>query len=339
MSTHVLPLPAHFDEDKVGQLWSVPYQQRAEEARQWARRYHLRPSGEDKKKICLFLIDVQNTFCLPGFELFVGGRSGRGAVEDNIRLCRFIYRYLGMITDIYVTLDTHLAMQIFHPIFWVDKNGNHPESLTLITRRDIEEGRWRVNPQIISQLDIGSQDYLQRYVLHYTGKLEEKGRFQLMIWPYHAMKGGIGQAVVPAVEEALFFHSIARNSQTVFINKGENPLTENYSIFAPEVLEDFADQPVGKRDWKLFEKLIGYDWVIIAGQAKSHCVAWTVADLLAMIKKEDKKLADKFYLLEDCTSPVVVPGVVDFSRSADEAFAAFVQAGMHVIKSTDPLGF
>ena len=38
--------------------------------------------------------DVQNTFCLPDFELFVSGRSGTGAVDDNRRLCEFIYRHI-----------------------------------------------------------------------------------------------------------------------------------------------------------------------------------------------------------------------------------------------------
>lgn len=47
--------------------------------------------------MCLLLIDVQNTFCIPSFELFVGGQSGTGAVEDNRRLCEFIYRNLELL--------------------------------------------------------------------------------------------------------------------------------------------------------------------------------------------------------------------------------------------------
>jgi nicotinamidase-related amidase len=47
--------------------------------------------------------------------------------------------------------------------------------------------------------------------------------------------------------------------------------------------------------------------VIIAGQAKSHCVAWTIDDLLTEIQSQDPSLAQKVYLLEDCSSPVVVP--------------------------------
>jgi len=40
---------------------------------------------------------------------------------------------------------------------------------------------------------------------------------------------------------------------------------------------------------------------------------------------------------EDCTSPVVIPGVIDFTQQGNDAFARFAAAGMHVVKSTDPI--
>jgi nicotinamidase-related amidase len=89
---------------------------------------------------------------------------------------------------------------------------------------------------------------------------------------------------------------------------------------------------------KLIQRLLEFDAVIIAGQAKSHCVAWTVADLLTEIKAIDAKLAQKIYLLEDCTSPVVVPGVVDFTDQANQTYGEFAAAGMHIVRSTDPIG-
>jgi len=49
------------------------------------------------------------------------------------------------------------------------------------------------------------------------------------------------------------------------------------------------------------------------------------------------KLAQKVYLLEDCTSPVVVPGVIDYTEPADAAFERFAKAGMHVVRSTTPI--
>ncbi len=332
-----LPLPAHFDPARVGDVWRVPYQRLASEAETWAKKHQIQPAAKDHTRICLMVIDVQNTFCLPDFELFVGGRSGRGAIDDNVRLCEFIYRHLGVITAIYPTMDTHTAMQIFHPIFWVNEAGNHPEPMTVINPEDVQKGIWKVNPGIAFSLAGGNYAGLQRHALHYTQTLAQRGKFPLIIWPYHSMLGGIGHALVAAVEEAIFFHNLARLSQTGYEVKGGNPLTENYSVLRPEVLQGADQQPIAQQNTRFIQKLLEFDAVIIAGQAKSHCVAWTIEDLLSEIQSQDPSLARKVYLMEDCTSAVVVPGVVDFTDQADDAFQRFASAGMHVVRSTDPL--
>jgi nicotinamidase-related amidase len=333
-----LPIPAHYDRTTVGRVWRVPYQQRAAEAEQWAKQHQIQPASADDLRICLLAIDVQNTFCIPDFELFVGGRSGTGAVEDNDRLCEFLYRNLGLITEIAPTLDTHTAMQIFHPIFWVNDAGEHPTpAATMITLDNVQNGDWRVNPAIAHSLKHGDYETLQNHALHYTKQLTQDGKYPLTVWPYHSMLGGIGHALVPAFEEAVFFHCIARSSQTNFEIKGNNPLTENYSALSPEVLSSVDGQLIAEKNSPLIQKLFNFDAVIIAGQAKSHCVAWTIDDLLTEIKAKDPSLAQKVYLLEDCTSPVVVPGVIDFTEQADSAFQRFAAAGMHLVKSTDPI--
>lgn len=330
-----LPSPSFFDSEKVSQFWRVPYQKRANEAKQWREKYQITSPVEDKTKIILLLIDVQNTFCLPDFELFVAGKSGNGAVEDNIRLCQFIYRNLANVTTIAATMDTHTAMQIFHPIFWVDEKGNHPQAgITMISYEDVKQGRWQVNQNIANNLNISWQK-LEKYALHYVKQLTENSKYPLTIWPYHSMLGGIGHGLVSSVEEALFFHSIVRSSQTQFEIKGDNPLTENYSVLSPEVLENKQGEKIAKKNTQFLNKLLSYDKVIIAGQAKSHCVAWTIEDLLTEIKQKDPNLATKVYLLEDCTSPVVIPNVVDFSAQAEEAFQGFADAGMQRVISSD----
>lgn len=329
-----LPIPPHFDATKVGSVWRVPYQQRAAEASNWAIKHQLQPAFTDKKQVCLLAIDVQNTFCIPEFELFVGGRSGMGAVEDSERLCEFIYRNLGVISAIAPTMDTHTAIQIFHPIFWVNETGEHPiPSATSISYEDVKTGKWRVNPAIAGN----DAEKLQAHALHYTKVLSDAGKYPLTVWAYHSMLGGIGHALVSAVEEAVFFHSIARQSPTLFEIKGNNPLTENYSVLRPEVMNGADGEAIAQKNASFIKKLLDFDVVIIAGQAKSHCVAWTIDDLLSEIQAIDPKLAKKVYLLEDCTSPVVVPGVVDFTTQADAAFERFAEAGMQVIKSTDAI--
>jgi nicotinamidase-related amidase len=333
-----LPIPEYFNCNKISEIWRIPYQERANKAKNWALKYSIQPASSDKKRICLLIIDAQNTFCIPEFELFVGGRSGSGAVDDNLRLCEFIYRNLNAITTIAPTMDTHTAMQIFHPIFWINDAGENPiPAATLITLEDVQQGIWKVNPAVADSIAGGNYAALQKHCLHYVQKLSDNGKFPLTIWPYHSMLGGIGHALVSAVEEAIFFHSMARNSQALFEIKGGNPLTENYSVLQPEVLDGPEGNPIAHKNAQFIDKLLEFDAVIIAGQAKSHCVAWTIDDLLTEIVARDPKLARKVYLLEDCTSPVVVPGVVDFTQQADAAFLRFAQAGMNVVKSTQSI--
>jgi nicotinamidase-related amidase len=320
----------------VGQVWKVPYQPRADEAERWAKAHGLRPAAADAFRICLVAVDVQNTFCLPGFELYVGGRSGTGAVDDNRRLCEFIYRNLGVLTQICPTLDTHQAAQIFHALFLVNDAGEHPAPYSLIPAEEIEQGRWKFNPALARSLGV-SAEYGQRHLRRYVQALQQSGKYALTIWPYHAMLGGLGHALVAAVEEAIFFHSLARCAPVNFQIKGHHPFTENYSVLGPEVRQGPDGETLVPRNEALIETLLGFDAVIVAGQAKSHCVAWTVQDLLDSLTAKDPALAQKVYLLEDCTSPVVVPGVIDYTDQADAAFQRFARAGMHLVRSTEPL--
>lgn len=329
-------VPPHFRAESVETCWRVPYAERAVDARNWAAEHGIRPSVEDECRTALLLVDCQNTFCLPEFELFVGGRSGRGAVEDNKRLCAFIYRNLQSITEIIPTLDTHTAQQVFHPVFWIDRDGGHPiGGETIITPDDLEAGTWRVNPAVEDWY--GNRVDLSAYALHYVRRLTRDGKYPLMIWPYHAMLGGIGHALVSAVEEAVFFHGIARVRQTRFEIKGNHALTENYSALRPEVVEDAEGRPVGVKNTPLVDHLMTFDVVIVAGQAKSHCVAWTVEDLRSEFAARNPSMIPRVCLLEDCTSPVVVPGVIDFTEETEEAFGRFADAGMRRVRSTVPM--
>ena len=331
----LLPLPPHYHPGRVGEVWRVAYEDRAREAPAWAAAHGVGPASEDAVRIALLAVDVQNTFCIPGFELYVGGRSGTGAVDDNRRLAEFLYRNLAAITQVFPSLDTHHAMQIFHAIWLVDAGGGHPDPYTLVSPEDVADGRWQVNPAVADEVGI-DLDYAHRHLVHYTRALARSGKYDLTVWPYHAMLGGIGHALVSAVEEAVFFHGIARSSRPDFQVKGDHSLTEHYSMLGPEVTEGPDGEQLAGKNTALIARLLTFDAVVVAGQAKSHCLAWTIDDLLAddLVRE---RLARRTYLLEDCTSAVVVPGVVDYTDEADAAFARFAEAGMHVVRSTDPI--
>jgi nicotinamidase-related amidase len=227
-------------------------------------------------------------------------------------------------------------VQIFHAAFLVGPDGERPDPYTLVSSADVESGRWQVDADAATALG-RDPEQLRRHLLHYVHALAAGGKYELTVWPYHAMLGGIGHALASSVEEAIFFHGIARSSQPKWEVKGDDALTEHYSMLGPEVTTDADGQPIGDRNDHLVAELLEYDAVVVAGQAKSHCVAWTIDDLLRGVAARDPQLAAKVYLLEDCSSPVVVPGVVDYTDDADHAFRRFQEAGMHVVRSTDPI--
>lgn len=346
-----LPIPPHFNPKNVGGVWRVDYNGLAPAAEAWRHKHGFATAVKDDLKVGLLIVDAQNTFCIPDFELYVGGRSGTGAIDDNRRLCEFIYRNLGLITFIAPTMDTHTAMQIFHPIMFVNAKGQHPNAIIDPVDGDkLRSGEWKLNPDVVWSLSEDKSpagiartfNALSEHLIHYCDTLKASGKFGLTIWPYHAQVTGIGHALVSSVDEACFFHNIARASQTRVEIKGGNPLTENYSILRPEVLFGKSKSAIAQKNTRFIRTLLTADRVIIAGQAKSHCVAWTIDDLLNEIKAQDPELAKKVYLMEDCTSSVAVPNpkggfFADFTDDANAAFDRFAKAGMNIVRSTDPV--
>jgi nicotinamidase-related amidase len=308
----------------------------------WRQQGAIKPAGSDRLKVHLLLIDVQKDFCFPQGTLYVGGRSGTGAMEDSDRIATFIYRNLPYITDITCTMDTHFPYQIFFPAFWLDNNDQVPAPHTQVTTEQIRAGKLRPNPAMAWWLCSGNYPWLQRQVAFYCSELEKAGKYTLYLWPPHCLLGSDGHALAGVIQEARLFHAFVRGAKSWMEVKGGNVLTENYSVLAPEVLLRHDGRPLAQRNTMFVKTLLEADAVIIAGQAASHCVKSSIEDLLGEMMSIDAKLAQKVYILRDCMSAVAVPHaakpgefVFDFTPQAEAALQKFADAGMHVVTSTD----
>lgn len=339
MKIQELPLPSFFNPNNSAKWNYRPNnQQLLDMATEWKRQHGVKASGSDKLKIHLLGIDWNKDFCLPEGTLYVGGRSGTGAIDDSRRFAEFIYRNGHRITKTTMTMDTHFAYQIFFPAFWIDQEGNHPSPMiTMITVDDVESGKWKPNPVVASWLCSGNYGWLSKQVLHYVQELKKAGKYTLTIWNPHCILGSDGHALVGVIQEARMFHSYVRGTQSECEIKGGHPLTENYSVLRPEVLTRFDGQVLAQKNVSFIRTLMESDIVIIGGEADSHCVASSIDDLLSEILAKDPSLAKKVYILKDCMSSVVVPGLIDFTPQADAAHAKFANAGMHLVNSTDPM--
>jgi len=321
----MLPMPSFFDPARAGQLYLERAAEVADVARTFARTHAIKPAREDKLRICAFGIDVQVAFAMPGASLFVPG-----AVEDTARTLRWLFGNLDRVTSLGLSMDTHQAFQIFHPAWWEDAEGNPPPPFTSVSRADVESGKWR--PRLEPE---ASREYVR--------KLDAGHKYALTIWPYHALLGGLSHALVPALREAALFHAIARDAPTTFTLKGSEPLTESYSVLAPEVTE-LGGRVLGAFNQTLFAQLLSHDRVYVFGQAKSHCVLSTLMDLRDRIVATDRALLKKLYVLEDAMSPVApppldpLPASLDFPKLAERGLMELREQGVNVVRTSEPIG-
>lgn len=265
------------------------------------------PAIESKERILFLAIDVQQDF-MEGGALGVPGSGG-----DVERMTRFLYENMERISNIAVSLDTHTPHQIFHPCWWIDENGNHPTPNTPISLDDLDRGRYRalINPA-------ASRDYIRH--------LEQDGKKTLVIWPYHCLQGTTGAALENQFANMVYFHSVARKAVTQRMVKGTDPLSEMYGIYRPEYdMNHYINL-------EALNKLERYDRILIAGEAKSHCVLESIGQILKHYGKRPE-ITRKVFVLEDCMSSI--PG---FEEATERAFADFRNTySVHIVKSTDNL--
>jgi nicotinamidase/pyrazinamidase len=271
----------------------------------------------------LLLIDVQKDFH-PGGSLAIPT-----AALDAERISAFITTHCDKIDRIVATLDSHHKLHIAHPFFWSNARGEHPTPFTVISTADLEVGKWKprsdlqldrfpLDPDVFEGAgDLMSDDgslNLDKYVVEYTKRLEAKGRFQLCIWPEHCLIATQGHTTVDIVRDAMEHWCNATGGTIEFILKGQHLLTEMYSALQAEV-------PVSKETaWNesLQASLLQSDQLLVCGQALSHCVNYTMRDIVSHWPEDE---LGKIILLTDCAS--AVPGFESASEACKEDMMNF----------------
>lgn len=233
-----------------------------------------------KTRNALLIIDAQNDFCDPE-----GALSVPGAVEDAERLSRFITDQQDEIDHVCLTMDSHPIHDISHPSFWEDQKGNPPAPFTGISATDVHEGKWR--PRLAAE---AAKAYLE--------KLEQQGEFPHVIWPHHCLIGSWGHGLFPPILKAVIEWSKASGKDYQTEIKGTYPLTEHFGIFQAQI--PMADRPETQRNQRLLDELNLFDRVYLAGQAKSHCVATSLKQIMDF----SPELARKIVVLENTMSDV-----------------------------------
>eukprot|EP00638_Chattonella_subsalsa_P002370 CAMPEP_0117750570 /NCGR_PEP_ID=MMETSP0947-20121206/10450_1 /TAXON_ID=44440 /ORGANISM="Chattonella subsalsa, Strain CCMP2191" /LENGTH=270 /DNA_ID=CAMNT_0005568769 /DNA_START=436 /DNA_END=1248 /DNA_ORIENTATION=- len=260
------------------------------------------------EKTALLIIDPQVDFH-EGGSLAVAG-----ATDDSTRLADLINSRGDQIDQIYVTLDSHHRLHIAHAVFWKNAYGESPPPFTIITNEDVKNEVW-----------IPVNEQLKDHCLNYTEQLEKGGRLKHCIWPEHCLIGTPGHAVVPQLNDALQNWSLQKGKTINYVHKGQNCMTEMYSALKADVV--MPDDPATGLNIPLINELKGFDHILVGGEARSHCVNYTVRDLVSQFSPEEMK---KVVILEDgCSS------VAGFEEQGSKFFEDMQQLGCFVKTTTD----
>lgn len=281
----------------------------------------------------LLVIDPQNDFCdlpdslLPnvGGEILKPALAVAGANADMERLAAFIGTAAPILTDVTVTLDSHPFVAIERPTFWRDAAGQEVAPFTQITAASVAAGTYvPVNGNRIEPI---SGKPLTERVIELLTRLEQAGRYTLMVWPVHCVTASWGASVHVSVDRALRSWERTAAAPVRKVHKGEYPLVEQYGVFEAET--PIAEVPSTRFNGGLAASLTdGVDLLLVAGEASSHCVAASIEQLLRYRKGDGTGIV----LMADCMSPVA-----GFEQAEKDFFARAEAAGVRLLTSEQVL--
>lgn len=257
-------------------------------------------------------IDLQNDF----HDIPKATLSVPGAVKDTERTAIMIKK--GGFDTIFTSLDSHYKLDIAHTGWFMHADGTPfgpKDWFTQITSSDLKNGKY-----------VAKRD--PKRTLTYLESLEKDGEFPHLIWPDHCLIGTEGQALHPIYFEALSNWMLEHMKWVNFIQKGTNPYTEHFGIFRANI--PIQEDPSTQVNQGIFQTLSQHDEIILFGQARTHCVANSLRQMLQIAPN----LATKIYVVEDAMSNVAgLPD--DFYSYVDSIYADAFKAGVQKIKTTD----
>ena len=160
-------------------------------------------------RVVLLLVDPQNDFHDKDDRHPAGSLQVPGSSADSKRIAAMIREHIHRIDDVYVTMDSHHRNHIAHAVFWTNARKESPEPFQIISAKEVEQGLW-----------FPRDPSLRDYCKYYTKALEERGNFQLQIWPEHCLIGSEGHGVVESIHEALMDWVGVKFKTITYIRKG-----------------------------------------------------------------------------------------------------------------------
>ena len=272
-------------------------------------------------KLHVMCIDDQNDFTDPHGSLYV-----QGGDQNVRRAAKMIERLRDRIDDIHVTMDSHRLVDISHPLWWVDENGNPPPPVTgVVLSPDRQLLFLNYKTGVTTKARTRSMG-AQKRTVEYIEALTKNGRYPHTIWPNHCLIGDEGHNLNPVLSAAIHEWERTRYALCDVVTKGSNPWTEHFSAVMAEVPD--PQDPSTQLNRGLVETIESADLVVWVGEALSHCFANTFRDVSRNFG--DQSGIKKQYICTDGTS-----NVPTFEKYGEDFLREVTSLGANLTTTTD----
>ncbi len=302
------------------------------------------------KRVDLFVIDGQNSFCASGNEspehtnFFLKGKPRRGElyVEDADKEAVLVSNMIRRLKDpsrghrihkIHATLDSHHRNDGMHNTAWKCADGTCPPPFTMVTFDDVKNSVYI--PRFPVAIWNGQRVQSKEWALKYTKALEQRGRNVLVLWPVHCPIGYPGANVYEPLAQAYNEWCDATSAYINFVTKGDFPFTEHYSAIEADVPD--PQNPATQLNSALVDDAAEADIVVWCGWAGSHCLKFTAMDAVNKFGKTGTNdFLKKSVFLTDASAPVVTPdaGATKMFAKARQDFLDEVKARGATLSTT-----
>jgi nicotinamidase-related amidase len=243
---------------------------------------------ENKHKACLFIINQQIGLCNPDSTSYLDGADGASR-----SLTEFIYENIGNIKQIVVVNHCAPILNLNNRLFWQTKTGKDLIIGEVVNLENYHKGKILISDKVYKNIPESGHEALTKFVEQSLRNIEEKGD-ELTVKCFSGIQGSLESALMPDVEEAIFFHSCVTGNLPCYETVGTHPFLNYESIFTP-VMHGEVNKIFAVRKHATLDKLENHDRILFAGHPKEIVIS-SVEDMV----NYRKDFGTKTIILQDC---------------------------------------
>ena len=272
-------LPSYYNKNNIDKLYSIDYNRILNESLK-------NKKSSNSSNNCLFIVAPQI-----------------GLLNDynkNVfaNITELIYKNYNDIEDIFILSLCSVFIQIFNQTFWISKNGVYPSIGSTIYLKDVREEKWIINPTVVKNLYFNDMNSCRNFVIDYLNSAENSGN-KLVIKPFRTLISSIDSAIIPLVEESVFYYSCIKGRQPIYENELFSPLGEYKSFFSPIGKNAVYGSLILKSKYSILGLLKNYEKIFFVGEKKERII-YSICDVMENYSLHNE-IFKKFFILNDLT--------------------------------------